>query len=154
MLDLALATGINGLSLSDVPIAAPPSCWNASLLSIDPVALNVPESWHNMPAMSGGWSNSHAKYRLTSEGNLQLSFRNLGPGTDTDGATIWAAASLPAAYQPVSNKRIACYSQALRTGAAAEAAALEVITDGSVQCFGIAAASTRVDLEAVVALDI
>ena len=133
-----------------------------SIAAVDPstgtvAAPAVAEPWHSMPSMSASWSVSgFAEYRLLPTGDLQLAFQDLVPGTDTDGTTIWAAGSLPAAYRPAHNSpRLAAYSNALRTGAvgtATEGPALTVLTDGSVECFGIAAASTRVDLSAIVPL--
>lgn len=113
----------------------------------------------SMPAMINGWNftNGHAKYVLDVLGNLVVSWKNLSPGTDTDGTVIWPTGSLPQAYRPANNRRVHCYTDQLRVIAAGpptttEGAALEIQADGSVQCYGIAAAATRVDLFAVIPL--
>jgi hypothetical protein len=113
----------------------------------------VTDTWHAMPAMSVGWTASgFAKYRLTAQGDLQVAFQDLVPGSDTDGTTIWAASSLPAAYRPPANHRVVCYTDILRQPSAGvfSGAALSFQTDGSVQCFGIAGAANRVDLYATI----
>jgi hypothetical protein len=108
----------------------------------------IMDGWHSMPAMSAGWTaGGFAKYRLSATGDLQVAFQNLTPSSVADGTTIWAASSLPSAYQPAHTERIVCYTDIQRlNGANTEGAALLFGTDGSVQCFGIAAAATRVDL--------
>jgi len=114
----------------------------------------VTDSWHTMPAMSAGWTvGGIAKYRLTPFGDLQVAWQNLTPSSVADGTTIWAASSLPSAYQPAHTERVVCYTDNQRlNGANTEGAALLFGTDGSIQCFGIAAAATRVDLFATIPL--
>lgn len=114
-----------------------------------------PETWHTMPAMAAGWTiGGHASYTMTPNGWLGVAFKDLVPGTDTDGTAIWAAGSLPAAYVPANNHRVTAYTNTLRvSGAAFEMGALEFETDGSIQCFGIAAAATRLDLYAAIPLN-
>lgn len=122
----------------------------------DPVALNgTVEAWHSMPSIGAGWSvGGHASYTLMPDGWLGVAFKDLVPGTDTDGTAIWASGSLPTPYRVSNAHRVACYTQQQRvSGATTETAALEFETDGSIQCYGIAAASTRVDLYAVVPLN-
>jgi hypothetical protein len=109
----------------------------------------VCDTWHDMPAMANSWAiGGHAQYRLDPLGNLQVSFKDLvPPAGPVDGQTIWAAGSLPSSYQVANSHRVAAYTAIQRaSGATSESAALEFETDGSIQCFGIAAASPRVDL--------
>jgi hypothetical protein len=113
----------------------------------------VSDTWHTMPAMSNGWSvGGVAKYRMTAQGDLQVSFQDLVAGSDADGTTIWAAGTFASVYRPPVNHRVVCYADVLRQPSAGifSAAALEFRTDGSVQCFGIAAAATRADLYATI----
>jgi len=114
------------------------------------------ETWHDLTTMSAGWAiGGHAAYTMLPNGWLGVAFKDLTPGTDTDGTVIFSAANgLPAAYRPANNHRVACYTNILRAGGStAEAAALEFETDGSIQCFGVAAAATRLDLYAAIPLD-
>lgn len=126
----------------------------APLTSQDPgSATTKAETWHTMPAMSASWTvGGFAKYRLTAQGDLQVAWQDLVPGSDADNTTIWAAASLPAAYRPAANHRVVCYTDILRQPSAGifSGASLGINTDGSVVCFGIAAAATRVDLYATI----
>jgi hypothetical protein len=114
----------------------------------------VTDTWHSMPAMSAGWTvGGHASYTMMPDGWLGIAFKDLVPSTDADGTVIWAAGSLPAAYRVGNAHRVVCYTNIIRvSGAAFEMAALEFETDGSIQCFGIAAAAGRVDLFTVVPL--
>ena len=114
------------------------------------------ETWHDLTTMSNGWSiGGHAAYTMLPSGWLGVAFKDLVPGTDTDGTVIFSAANgLPAAYAPANNHRVACYTQQQRvSGATVETAALEFETDGSIQCFGVAGASTRLDLYAAIPLN-
>ena len=107
------------------------------------------ETWHDLTTMSNGWSiGGHAAYTMLADGWVGIAFKDLVPGTDTDGTVIFSAANgLPAAYAPANNHRVVAYTNTLRvSGAAFEMGALEFETDGSIQCFGIAAAATRLDL--------
>lgn len=119
-----------------------------------PAGLRWNSPVQTMPAMQNGWSvGGHATYALDPLGNLVVSWKDLFAGTDTDGTVIWAAGSLPSAYQPPNNRRIACYTDQLRvSGTTVEGPALEIEPDGSVQCYGIAGGATRADLFAVIPL--
>lgn len=113
-------------------------------------------NWAAMGSMSNGWTvGGHASWRLDFNGQLVVAFKLLVPGTDTDGTVIWSSANgLPTIARPANNHIIVCYTQAIRVaGASFEMAALEFETDGSIQCIGIQAASTRVDLYATIPLD-
>jgi hypothetical protein len=112
--------------------------------------LITTDSWTDTGAMASGWSKTgYFKYTLLPDGWVGVAAVLSPDGTATnkpDGSTILVAANgLPAAYRPSTNKLIPAYCNALRTGAvgtATESAALSFITDGSVQCYGIAAAAT------------
>lgn len=100
---------------------------------------STPETWHNMPGMSSGWSvgTGFAKYRLTAEGFLAFSFNINSPSTKTDGTTIWATGSLPAAYRP----QTASLRWPVSTSAAANSAnntpMIIFQTDGSITITGV-----------------
>jgi hypothetical protein len=153
---------VHGLSLNNVPFADPPGAWAAPLLASDPAGANagVTETWHDFGTLSNSWSvGVQAKYKLTAEGELMVSIVDLVPGTTADGTIIWSAANgLPAPYQPATTKQMVCSTNALRvspvSAATQEAASLKFFTDGSVQCVGVAAAATRVDLAALIPITI
>ena len=113
---------------------------------------NQPAAWNNMPAAVNGWGiGGHAQYRLTINGDLQVSFKDLTVGSASDGTNIWNAGALPAAYQVANSHRVVCYSDAIKTVSGnLEASALEFQTDGSVQCYGFALAASRADLYTVI----
>lgn len=117
-----------------------------------------PASWSSMPAMINGWSiGDFAKYRLNNNGDLQVAFKNLrapGGANTADGTLIWNTGALPTGYQVPIFHRIACYADSQRTPLNAEAAALEFVADGSVNCQGIASNATRVDLYAIIPLSV
>ena len=119
--------------------------------TVDPATFNTPETWHNLGAMSNGWSaGGHAQYKLSVEGELWLSLKDILPGaTIADGTIIWSAANgLPAAYRAANAHRVACYADA--APASGQQAAIELQTNGSIQCYGIAVAATRIDYYGVV----
>lgn len=116
------------------------------------VVSAVAESWHDLVGFATGWSVSgFAKYRLNPvNGCLDIAIRNLahnGTTANPDGTIILIAANgLPAAYRPASARRLTAWTDFLRAnGAAFEAAGLELETDGSIQCYGMAVANLRVD---------
>jgi hypothetical protein len=119
--------------------------------------LITTDSWHDTGAMASGWSKTgYFKYTLLPNGMIAVACLLTPDGTATnkpDGSTILSAANgLPAAYRPSSNKLVAAWCNALRTGAvgtATESAGLSFITDGSVQCYGVAAAATSFALHGV-----
>jgi hypothetical protein len=123
----------------------------------DPVKLDgTGETWHDLATPSNGWTiGGHAAYTLLPDGWLGIAFKDLVPGTDTDGTTVFSSANgLPAAYRPANSHRIVAYTNTLRvSGASFEMGALEFETDGSIQCFGIAAAATRLDLFTAIPLN-
>jgi hypothetical protein len=116
----------------------------------------VPTFFTSMPAMTNGWSiNDFAKYRLTNDGQLQLAFKHLNVGTSVDSTTIWAAGSIPAALRPQDFHRVNAVIDLIRmNGANPETPCLEVCPDGSISCFGMAAASARCDCYAIVPINI
>src|SRR6266568_8835577 len=115
---------------------------------------NQPVAWSNMPSPVNSWGiGGHAQYRLTINGDLQVSFKDLTVGSASDGTNIWNAGALPAAYQVANTHRVACYSDAIKTVSGnLETSALEFQIDGSIQCYGFALAASRADLYAVVPL--
>ncbi len=122
----------------------------------------VEETIHSLSGFATGISvGGEAHYRLCASppNSVQISIRNLvvtGTATDTDGATILSAANgLPPSYRPSTAKRLTCFANLLRQPSAGvfESAAIEVETDGSLQCFGWAAAVTRIDLHAIYPVD-
>jgi hypothetical protein len=119
--------------------------WNGS--AWNPVG-NQPAAWSNMPGMANSWGiGGHAQYRLTVNGDLQVSFKDLTVGSASDGTNIWNAGALPSGFQVLNSHRVACYSDAIKTVSGnLETPALEFESDGSVQCYGFALAATRADL--------
>jgi len=110
----------------------------------------VTDTWHSMGTMSNGWAvGGFAKYRMTPQGDVELAFQDLTTGTTVDTTVLWTSANgLPSAYRPSHTARLVCYTDVQRvvSGSNNESCALLIGTDGSVQCFGVAAAATRVDL--------
>jgi len=96
-------------------------------------------------------------YMLNRAGKLEIAFRFLahdGVTVCTDGSVICTAANgIAAAYRPNHAKRFPVFCDVLRVPAGTEAAALEIEADGSIQCFGLANACTRVDGYATLPLD-
>jgi hypothetical protein len=111
---------------------------------------------HTMPAMNSGWSvGGAATYRFTTNGDTQVSFRNLSSnGTNTgDGTNIWSSGSLPGAYQPANTIRVAAYTDVQRqAGSLTESAALEFASDGSVRCYGVSGNASRLDCNAILSM--
>ena len=107
----------------------------------------APAAFSNMPGMANGWGiGGHAQYRLNN-GDLQVSFKDLTVGSASDGTNIWNAGALPTGFQVSNTHRVVCYSDAIKTVSGnLETPALEFQTDGSIQCYGIALAASRVDL--------
>lgn len=125
--------------------------WNGSAWI--PVGVQ-PAAWINMPSMANGWGiGGHAQYRLTVNGDLQVSWKDLTVGSASDGTNVWNAGALPSAYQVLNTHRLVCYSDAIKTVSGnLETPAFEFQTDGSVQCYGFALAATRGDLYATIPL--
>jgi hypothetical protein len=111
---------------------------------------------HNMPAMSAGWSiGQTAKYRLNGDGDLQVVFRDLIPGTITDGTTIWGAGTFSGNYLVTGPRRMVSYAQlqGLDPGSGrTEGCALSFESDGSVTVYGVASAATRLDFHGTIPL--
>lgn len=123
------------------------SAWN---FLAQPPDLSV----QSMPAMVNGWGiGGHATYRLTVDGSLQVSFKDLTIGSVADGTLIWNTGALPAAYRVQNNHRVVAYSDGVKSvGGNLESPALEFETDGSIQCYGIASGATRLDLFATITM--
>jgi len=141
--DSSASAGVTGIPAGQPGIFVPADC---------PI---VCDDWHPMGGMSSGWTvGGHASYKLLPTGWLGVAFKDLVPGTATDGTVIWAAGSLPSGYQVGNNHRVVAYTNQIRvSGGSFEMAALEFETDGSIQCFGVAGASPRLDLYAAIPLD-
>lgn len=129
------------------------------LYTAQPNGPGVQESWHSLTGFAAGWAigSGSAEYMLTPMNELKIAIRNLSPGTTTtDGTTILSSANgIPSAWQPATARRFPVAVNILRQASAGifEGAALEIETDGSIQCYGIAAAATRVDGYAILPLD-
>jgi len=110
----------------------------------------------NMPSMANGWSvGQTAKYRLNGDGDLQIVFRDLICGTTTDGTNIWNAGSLSGNYLVAAPRRIVAYTSLQGLDGASnrtEGCAIEFEPDGSIQVYGAAVASGRLDCHATVPL--
>jgi hypothetical protein len=110
----------------------------------------------NMPAMTAGWSiGQTAKYRLNGDGDLQVVFRDLLPGTITDGTSIWAAGTFSGQYLVTGPRRMVAYTQLQgldNSSQRTEGCALEFETDGSINVYGVAIASNRLDFHGTIPL--
>jgi hypothetical protein len=106
--NLAGAGTVYGLDESNVPIAAPPACWNAALRAIDPVALNTPETWHAM-TLASGWTNTGgtdvtAQYKLTTDNAVWI----VGDVSHASFSGSLNIATLPAQYSPAHDLNSDC----------------------------------------------
>jgi hypothetical protein len=110
----------------------------------------VPETWHNMPAMSNSWGigTGHAKYRLTADGLLAFSFVLTTIGTKTDGTRLWADGSLPASYQPSVAKRWPASTTAA-ANSANSTPWIGILSAGGVNISGVNTAGALTELHAV-----
>ena len=128
--------------------------WNGSAWT---TLVSAPDSWTETGALTSGWSKSggsgYLKYKKTSDNSVALTAFQLTPGTVADGTTLLAAGGLPSAYQPVHSHRIPVFAstQALSNDPGAtsnnnETPAFVILTDGSIQCYGISSVCARVDL--------
>jgi hypothetical protein len=99
--------------------------------------------WANFGSFLNGWGPATlARYRIDLAGNVHVQFEVLSPGTTTNGTTILSSANgLPAGFRIGNFTYMPVRSDAL----AAQAPAIYVGSDGHMECFGIAAAATRVD---------
>jgi hypothetical protein len=100
----------------------------------------VPETWHDFPAFVNSWgrgTGGWAKYRLLAEGSVEVSMSLRQAGTKTDGAAILPASSLPAAYCPVTARRLlpaVVQGNALSSNWVPD---VSFNTDGSLTVFGV-----------------
>jgi hypothetical protein len=120
-------------------------------------AAPAQDTWHNMPAtLSNSWAiGGHAAYKKSVYDSLLIvSFKDLAPGSVSDGTVVWPAGSLPTGYQVASAQRVAAGSDMLKAaGGGYESPEFEFESDGSIQCYGFNAVSTRADLFTVIPLD-
>lgn len=134
-----------------------PASIMGNIVAVDPVASpQKPETLHALASFSAGYAvGGSATYRLTAEGKLEINFRNLthdGVTANADGTVILTSANgLPVIYRPVSARRFPVWTNITRAN---EMAAVEIETDGSMQCYGHAVTNTRVDAYAVLPLDV
>jgi hypothetical protein len=106
--NLAGVGTVYGLDESNVPIAAPPACWNAALRAIDPTALNIPETWHAM-TLAAGWTNTGgtdvvAQYKLTTDNAVWI----VGDVSHASFSGSLNIATLPAQYSPAHDLNSDC----------------------------------------------
>jgi hypothetical protein len=116
-------------------------------------------AWQDTSSMTNGWSKTtgyfkYVHFTLGALNFIYFSAKLLAPGTDTDGTQIVTTA-LASFWRPVTAQRFPIWSDAQRTGTAGlESAGFELQADGTIHCFGIAAGSTRCDVNAFVPLDL
>lgn len=120
------------------------------------------ETWHDFPAGSNGWglgTGGWKKYRLTVDGNVQVSISLRLIGTKTDGTVVFGTGALPSGYQPgsvTSARKILPVS--MDTSAATFYGAnhtpyFSFNQDGSVTCFGVNATGlSSLDCEGIFSL--
>ena len=128
------------------------------------LVADVNDTWHDSGSMTSGWSKSggYIKYKKTSDNTVILSIFNITPGggsSNNDATTILPAGGIAAAWQPAHNHRVPVWVdvQAIAAGTGgsnAEAAGLGINTDGSIQCYGISTAATRLDAQCEYPLDV
>jgi hypothetical protein len=133
---------------------------DGTLLAQNPVAIVQPgsspavaETWHDLPAGLASWgigTGGWKKYRLTNDGDVEVSISLRLIGTKTDGTTIFAAGAFPTGYQTggtVGARKLLPLS--MDTSAATFYGAnhtpyMSFNTDGSVTIFGVNATGLSV----------
>jgi hypothetical protein len=68
-----------------------------------PIGLNVADPWHSLGTFGLGWTIARGRYRLTTDGELEIDI-NL-TGTGVPGSLLWPN-TLPSQYRPAVVKRI------------------------------------------------
>ena len=140
-------------ALGDLLISLAGSAGTDAYGNAYPAGLRMYNLVGTMPALINGWSSgSFQKYTQDALGNLVVSFKDLVPGTTADGTKLWGAGAIPSYLQPATDRRVVAYCNGLQNNGSsmAESAALEFLTDGSVECFGVDASASRVDLFATI----
>ncbi len=128
----------------------------AFLKTCEPNNFGASTAWHSLSGFNTGWSvGQEIRYRLTVDNMVEIHFIDLvhdGITADPDGTQILSSANgLPAGFRPASfPMRIPVYCNQIRVIATgppttSSSAALEIQTNGAINCFGIAQAATRVD---------
>lgn len=109
--------------------------------------LITTDTWHNF-AYSNGWAAgaNGAQYRLTAQGDLQISAQ-FTPGTTTNGTTI---ATLPAGWRPATGKAVPCYGDG--TAATGGNPYLFVNTNGTITVHWVTATQTVIYCEGSIRL--
>jgi hypothetical protein len=115
----------------------------------DPNAANATaETWHSITTVGGMTINAggHIAYRLTPDNMVEIEVQNVTTNATADGTTVVTAANgLKSQYRPLAEKRRPfAYAVAKSTVGAYPDATLAFQTDGSIQCYGFAAAN-RID---------
>lgn len=148
------------------PMAAtaptPEAIWT-KLLSLESrlnQLLNNATDWQTLGSPGNGWgysSGGFGKYRLDYSGNLVLVLKGLTPGTVPDGTVVYSVANgLAAGFRPAVNHLVPgfCDHSNGTSALGFQTAGVQLITDGSIVCFGISPNATRLDLNGVYAIDI
>lgn len=130
----------------------------ARLVTTEPNNFGVTTAWHSLSGFAAGWSVGIAvQYRFSPMTELLLDVHDLvhdGVTANPDGTTILSSGNgLPASFVSQASMRFPAYCNTLRAPAATSGAALEVEPDGSIQCYGMAVAATRVDAHPSLPLD-
>jgi hypothetical protein len=101
--------------------------------------------WANFGSFLNGWGPvTTAHYRLALGGIVHVQMQNLTVGTTANNTTILSSANgLPAGFRPgmVIYKPVRC------DVTATQEPSLRIDVDGSMNCFGIGATATRIDVE-------
>jgi hypothetical protein len=122
----------------------------------EPNNFGASTNWHNLSGFNAGWSvGNSVRYRFTIDNMIEIAINDLvhdGVTANPDGSVILSSANgLPTGFKPTLGAvRYPVYCNQLRVLVAGpptttEGAALEIEADGSIQCFGMAQAATRVD---------
>lgn len=135
----------------------------AYLKTCEPNAFGASTAYHSLSGFNAGWSvGGSTRYRFTIDNELEIAFDNLahdGVTANPDGTIILSSANgIPTGFRPPAGRRVPVYCNQVRVIAAgppttSSGAALEFESDGSIQCFGMAQAATRVDLHVRIPLD-
>jgi len=122
----------------------------------EPNNFGASTNWHNLSGFNTGWSvGNSVRYRFTIDNMIEVEINDLvhdGVTANPDGTVILSSANgLPTGFKPTLGAvRFPVYCNQIRVIAAgppttSSMAALEIEADGSIQCFGMAQAATRVD---------
>jgi hypothetical protein len=124
--------------------------FNVLIAALGPLATFQPDaSWTDSGSLTAGWGkgSGYFRWKLILPGVVGIAVKDLTVGTTTtDGTTILSAANGLTGYTGSTNKRLSAYVDIQRLDAVhttnPNGVALSFITDGSVQCYGVAASAT------------